>query len=161
MMPLTEVPSVTRRFHQVLIGFTSVYVLTSIRSGPLHICSIPAAAAQSPSEQIRRTSTLAGARARRSNSAEFSNTSIRISKKRQTFLLIFLSGTLCVVVFITQTYDCGHEWMCFVQPGSGSTACQIWANTYTLNAKELSCIIVCLTVSQNSKRTQMSTTMRL
>ena len=117
------------------IGFTLVYVLIPTRSTALHICLRPSSGTPEPSgtdtqdfyfcrmPEHDATIQLNLARSRQEVKCQnnkqcpvtFQNTtSTQISKKRHTqaLLLILRSGTLCVVVLITQTYNCGHEWLC-------------------------------------------------
>ena len=94
---------------------------------------------------------LADARTQRSNSAEFGTEQTgshapkqqyniwllfkikhsmltpaqKSQKKRQirALLLILRSGSLCVVVFITHTYNCSHEWLCDYRGKSSVLSC--------------------------------------
>ena len=63
------------------------------------------------------------------------DTRIQISKKRQTqaLLLTLRPGTLPVVVFMTNTYNCGHEWSCDYRGNSSALRCQL-STVMTQNA---------------------------
>ena len=101
-------------------------MLTSTRSGVLCICSGPAPSGtntqdfyfcwmleQDAAIQLNLALSRQEVTHRNNNPVTFQNKTHK-SKKRQTqaLLLILRLETLHVVVFITHTYNCGHEWLC-------------------------------------------------